>query len=127
MDCRELKAVDLPEGLNYIGTSCFCGTGLESVKFPASLRTLCQAAFAMCKNLRRVEFCEGLAVLGTNEYPSENENFQRYYGVFGESALESVKLPKSLKRIEYSAFAGCKNLRSIAFPERLEYIGKWSF
>ena len=75
MDCKELKAVDLPEGLNYIGTSCFYRTGLESVEFPTSLRTLCQAAFAVCKSLRRAEFGEGLAVLGTNEYPSENENF----------------------------------------------------
>lgn len=37
-DCRELRRVKLPDGLEYIGKHSFAGTGLESVKFPASLR-----------------------------------------------------------------------------------------
>ena len=44
---------------------------------------------------------EGLEVLGTDEY---TEDGKMYYGVFGKSALEDVKLPLTLKRIEYGAF-----------------------
>ena len=65
----------IPVSVKEIGLVEVYESGLESVEFPASLRTLCQAAFAVCESLRRAEFGEGLAVLGTNEYPSENENF----------------------------------------------------
>lgn len=48
-------------------------------------------------------------------------------GVFYESALERVRLPSTLKRIESDAFANCRNLRSVQLPERLEMIGDKSF
>lgn len=49
------------------------------------------------------------------------------FGVFEESSVEQVELPATLKRIEYGAFRSCKNLRNIALPEKLEYIGKNCF
>ena len=57
---------------------------------------------------------EGLEALGPDEDGCS---------VFYNSALESVVLPSTLKRIEYNAFCNCKNLRSISLPERLEFIG----
>ena len=36
-------------------------------------------------------------------------------------------LPSTLKRIEYNAFKGCKNLKGIALPRGLEYIGSMCF
>lgn len=50
-----------------------------NAKLPGSLKTLCQAAFAKCSNLRIVKFDEGLEVLGTDEYFSNGE---LYCGVF---------------------------------------------
>ena len=50
-----------------------------------------------------------------------------HYGVFSYSAVENVSLPSTLKRIEYSAFEGCKGLRNVSLPEGLEYIGKRCF
>ena len=47
--------------------------------------------------------------------------------MFSESTLECVELPSTLKRIEYDTFEGCKDLKSIWLPERLEYIGKQYF
>ena len=41
--------------------------------------------------------------------------------------MESVLLPSTLKRIEYSAFEDCKGLKNIALPDSLEYIGKQCF
>lgn len=32
-----------------------------------------------------------------------------------------------MKRIEYSAFCGCKELRSVVLPGKLEHIGKFCF
>ena len=123
-DCRNLRRVRLPEGLEYVGKRCFSGTGLESVEFPPSLRTIAQGAFYKCEGLRAVKLNEGLEVLGTNEYPKYSG---MYCGAFQRSAVERVELPSTLKRIEYSAFEECKNLKNIQLPDRLECIGKWCF
>ena len=112
------------EGLEKIGISAFNTNELKSVELPASLRTVSQAAFAKCKSLKTVKFNAGLEVLGTDEYV---ENGELYYGVFEESSIEHVELPSTLRRIEYSAFESCKNLKNISLPDKLEYIGNWCF
>ena len=63
-------------------------------------------------------------MLGTDEYFGDDEPMR---GVFEESALENIKLPSTLRRIEYSAFKNCKNLKSIDLSEKIEYIGKRCF
>ena len=59
--------------------------------------------------------------MGTDKYAKDGT---RFYGVFQESAVESVELPSTLKRIEYNTFKKCKNLRSIVLPDGLEFVGK---
>ena len=100
-DCKNLKNIEFPDALEYIGRHSFLETGLENVEFPASLRTVAQEAFARCKSLKTAMFREGLEVLGTDEYASDDTMF---HGVFEESALENVYLPYTLRRIEYCAF-----------------------
>ena len=48
-------------------------------------------------------------------------------GVFEGSALENVELPKTLERIVYNVFYGCKNLKNILLPDGLEFIVKDDF
>ena len=50
-----------------------------------------------------------------------------FCGVFMSSALESVELPSTLKRIECCTFSQCKNLKVVELPDRLEYIGRECF
>ena len=71
-----------------------------------------------------MQFADGLEALGTDEYTSDGKWL---YGVFEESAVEHVKLPSTLRRIEYDAFKKCKSLKSIDLPKKLEYIGKRCF
>ena len=63
-------------------------------------------------------------MLGTDEYTNDCE---RWCGVFQKSALESVELPRTLKRIAYNAFKECDSLKSIVIPEGLEHIGSKCF
>lgn len=106
--CVQLKTIHFPDSLEYIGTWCFGETGLERVEFPASLRTICQGAFVYCRSLVTAKFSDGIETLSTNEYPGRDK---RYDGIFSGSALEHVELPATLRRIEYSTFKNCRNLK----------------
>ena len=112
------------EGLETIGYAAFAESRVESVALPASLRTVSQCAFIKCRNLRTVKFREGLEVLGTDKRRGDGGLFG---GVFQDTSVERVELPSTLRRIEYQAFAHCRNLRHIDLPDGLEYIGKWCF
>ena len=46
---------------------------------------------------------------------------------FSGSNITKVELPKGLKKIEYSAFSSCKNLKSITIPNGVAYIGDSAF
>ena len=58
--------------------------------------------------------------MGINEYHDDTQ----WPGVFEDSAVERVALPSTLKKIEYSAFSGCRNLRDVLLPEGFETIGR---
>ena len=122
-NCQDLREVVFEEGsaLRTIGASAFRESGVECVDLPGSLRTLAQAAFAGCRNLRSVRLREGLKALGTR---AEGQPWQ---GAFQGSALEEVLLPSTLRRIEHDTFRRCGRLRSVALPAGLAYLGKQCF
>lgn len=65
---------------------------------------------------------EGLEKLGANETTGECEG-----EVFCGAAIESVRLPSSLKRLEDKTFYKCQNLRSAEISHGIEYIGERCF
>ena len=75
-NCANFRNILLPEGLEEIGLDAFRESGLESIAFPASLRTVHQGAFAKCKNLKTAVLNEGLEALGTDEY---KDNYDDYW------------------------------------------------
>lgn len=87
----------------------FCKSGIESFVAPTSLKIIRQCAFYQCKNLKHAQLNEGLKILGSDDRPEG----KKWCGVFEESALESVKFPSTLKKIEHSAFAYCEHLKEI--------------
>lgn len=95
--CTRFKSIQFPDGLQEIGLLAFEESALRSVEFPASLRTVAQGAFARCGSLKTAVFRDGLEVLGTDEQDSNGDMFR---GVFEDSVLENVELPKTLRRVE---------------------------
>ena len=67
---------------------------------------------------------DGLETLGAREV-IDGDEYEG--GVFYGSALENIKFPSVLKRIEKETFCGCRNLRSVEIPDGVEYIGEESF
>ena len=87
---KSLKSVILNEGLEVLGTeehslspSRYCGvfqqSGLESVKFPSTLKVIKNEAFMRCGNLRSIQLPDGLVEIG--------------FGAFRKSGLESITTP----------------------------------
>lgn len=67
---------------------------------------------------------EGLQTLGANEQVKKKEVSG---ASFASSALESIRLPSTLKVLEGATFAECKSLRTVEFSEGLETIGPQAF
>ena len=85
---------------NYYGVFSDC-TALTSIKIPASVKTIEEAAFKGCSSLATVTFEKGsqLKTIGGDSYSS---------GAFSDcTALTSIEIPASVETIEAAAFRGC--------------------
>ena len=60
-NCRNLKSVEIPGGVEYIGRECFCGSGIEEVTLPGILRATGDGIFNRCSSLKTVWVGEGFA------------------------------------------------------------------
>lgn len=81
-----------------------------------------ECAFAQCKSLVCVQLNEGLRVLGT-----ETKNEEDGRGVFSGSALKSVVVPSTVKRVGSYCFYGCQHLTDVTLSRGLEVIGRRCF
>ena len=59
INCRYARVVGLPDGLDVVREGAFQNGNMQIVAFPASVRRICRVAFAGCKCLRKLIFCEG--------------------------------------------------------------------
>lgn len=75
--------------IEHVGEA-FIESGIESIKIPSTLKTIEANTFNKCKQLRSVEFSEGLEKIGAR--------------AFSNSGIESVILPPSVKIINGHAF-----------------------
>lgn len=66
-ECKNLKKIRLPDGLEMIGKWGFAKSGLTELVLPRSVRTVGAYAFHECKHLRSIHLNEGLEKLGAKE------------------------------------------------------------
>ena len=94
--------------LERIGEDCFAESGLEEFVAPPSLRQVEGGALWGCERLARVILNEGLEVLH-ERYTINGE----FYGIFRDTGIEEIVLPKSLKVVDEYTFYDCEMLRKI--------------
>ena len=80
----------------------------RSTKTP--VRVIKRGAFRYCKELRMVQFSDGLEYIGSN--------------CFDYAGLEEVRLPASVKTVGPKAFACCEQLRRVELNEGPEFLEK---
>lgn len=110
----KISKLVLPEGLEKIGRDAFTYTHIDTLVVPGSVKEIGLRAFFHCCSNLIIE--EGVEAIGRLVYNGD---------------LESLKLPKSLKRIEDGAFHwyafGNESVIPVFISENVEYMGQYAF
>ena len=110
--CSALKSVKFNEGLTFLGSYSFSGTGLTEVSLPSTLEDATYP-FSNCQITKAV-FAEG-----TVKVPSF---------IFDNCPkLAEVNLPKTVEKIGSYAFKNCSSLKEFDFHEGITFLGNYAF
>ena len=155
--CKELKSVELNEGLEHIGNSAFEESGIEGLFIPASIKHIGNSITARTDvvhsgprcSLEIDARCEKLFLDGEGGlYSREDDGSHmvqlvdremRTYAVFDgavaineyafafHDSIEEVKIPSSVQSIGKNAFRICRNLKHVELPDTVRSIGAEAF
>lgn len=110
-NCKSLKSIEIPEGVEIIGASAFWGcTSLQSVKLPSSLKKIANHAFANCASLQEIVLPEGLKVIGS-------------FAFEGCGNLKKINIPAGVDSIGNGVFWACKALKNGSDPNKITVGG----
>lgn len=114
--CRKLKKAVLPDGITFIGNSCFSECHeLEDVNTPASLETIDQYAFYdNYKRATPLVLPAGVKSIGQRAFQYN-------------TVMPSITFNDGLESIGYETFSQCKALASIDVPASVTFIDAWAF
>lgn len=100
--CTELKSVNLPEGLEIIGTGAFQGSGLTGkVVIPSSVKEIRENAFYEAKNITEINIPEGITTIAKNS--------------FRAIGITEINIPLSVTSIGEYAFRDSKQFATINY------------
>lgn len=136
--CSSLSSVTLPDSLIAVKKSAFSDcTSISRIVLSDNLRTLEEGCFSGCKSLSQINLPQQLVTIPSNLLSGtaiESVTIPESVKKIGASAfstctsLSEVKLNKNLTEIAASAFAGCTSLTEILFPRNENlHIGDYAF
>ena len=59
LGCKNLKRIEIPNGVKYIGEKCFRSSGIEEIMLPKTLAYIDRNAFEDCEKLRTIYVEDG--------------------------------------------------------------------
>lgn len=96
-NCMKLTSVKCNDGLEFIGAYAFFGcTHIQNVYLGKSLKSIKEHAFSSNNALSQITFPNGLKKIEKN--------------AFGNSVMDEIFIPDSVKEIGITSFTGTKNL-----------------
>ena len=98
----------------YTGKGCVVPKNVTIVRFHLSVTEVENHAFHNCKQLREVEFHEGLQKIG-------------HYAFLTCTSLSTITLTSTVVEIGEEAFNNCRSLREVVLNEGLQKIGRAAF
>lgn len=108
-----ISYIEIPETVTSIGTSPFKKSGLTSIKLPNSIKDL-NFTFYECYQLKTVEIPRSV---------------ERLNGTFSNSAIQTVVIPNTVRKLGDNCFANCFYLKDVILEEGRENpltLGRWS-
>ena len=132
--CKLLKSINLPEGLKYIGSFAFAGTGFTSLKLPKNVISLGEE-FISGSAIKEITIPASVTDAYCALYNSKVEEVIFEEGItkipewicYGAKKLEKVTIPEGVSVIESNAFDDCDYLYNITLPDSLVEIGPEAF
>lgn len=118
--CMSLNTVTIKAKLSEIPDYAFENCkNLKKITLPSSVTDIAYGAFDHCSALTSVTLPSSLKTIGTGAF------------IFCDS-LSKVTVNKgannvNLERIEIAAFGGCKKLKSLTIPKKVNYIGNYAY
>jgi len=109
-NCAALERIVLPDSIRWIGADAFDGcTSLKYVDWPESLEYIGREAFWSCQ-LTSIDLPEGVTEI--SQY------------AFAQNPIQTIKLPSTLRTLEFRTFYECKQLQSVDMSacENLTYL-----
>ena len=111
---KNLKEINLNNGLIEIGQRAFANSNIETIIVPPSVVRISSSAFSECENLEKVTF------LGELKKVSD--------GMFdGCKNLKVIDFPFETESIGMYSFRGCKSLKFLNLPNSIKEIGSYAF
>lgn len=111
----KIKSVTFHDGITKIGECAFvCCMALNSVKIPASVKRICNSAFAFGHERTSVTIANGVEIIGEHAF-FLNEN------------IKELIIPRSVKEISDYAFGSCFRLERVTFEDVVENVSPTAF
>jgi|GEM_PF-4013941 len=141
-DCLDITEVIIPEGIGLINQNAFDScTNLETVNIPSTMKSIRDNAFKDTKFLTNainaaannsIVYVQNWAIaskgtLGTSVSVAAGTVGIGCNAFNGNTTVQEVILPSSVKAISASAFASCSALTTVILPAGLEFIGTLAF
>ena len=117
MGATNLEHITIPENIESMGYHAFYHTGLKSVDWPASLKTIREGTFQYT-HLTDFSFLDGIETIDPAAF---NHVFS-----YADSPITFV-VPDSVKTIRQYAFTGNWNLQNIVLSENVTSIDSLAF
>jgi len=129
-----LKEVVLPSTLTQIGSSAFSGTQLKDITLPTSVTTIGSGAFGSIDSLSSVVIPKNLsnayrAFEGSQHLKTihfEEGITKIADGLFKDSGISSITIPKTVTEIGYEAFRNTR-ITELYIPDSVTKLGANSF
>ena len=133
----KLKNVTLPDGLKYIGTSCFYNTAIESITIPESVESMGNTVFWECYKLKSANIPSNWTEIPNGMFYScsslQNVNIPNTVTRIGWSAfrycssISNIDIPSEVKEIGANAFEGCRGISNVVIPKNVNSVGQRAF
>lgn len=127
-DCTSLSSVVISDSVTNIDYFAFenC-TSLTSIMIPDSVTSVEPRAFYGCTSLTSINAADANPVYSSLNGVLFNKDKTRLIRYPEGKTEASYTIPDSVWQIDYCAFFGCENLKSVILPNSVASIRWWAF